>query len=92
MNTSVSIVDPVLYTAGTTYYRSPLLFTVSKSSVLPRLCSHFSSRNADVLRPKFVLSRPDAILETLASTAEQYAAPGGWPRPPLLLDGNLSRW
>ena len=31
MNPSLSIVDPVLYTAGNTYYRSPLLFTVSKS-------------------------------------------------------------
>ena len=31
MNPSLSIVDAVLYTAGNTYYRSPLLFTVSKS-------------------------------------------------------------
>lgn len=28
MNPSLSIVDPMLYTAGTTYHRSPLLFTV----------------------------------------------------------------
>ena len=35
MNPSLSLVDPVLYTAGNTYYRSPLLFTVSKSLVPP---------------------------------------------------------
>lgn len=30
MNLSLSILDPVLYTAQRTFYRSPFLFTVSK--------------------------------------------------------------
>lgn len=32
MNLSVSLLDPVLYDAKRTFYRSPFLFTVSKSS------------------------------------------------------------
>jgi hypothetical protein len=30
MNLSVSLLDPVLYTAQRTFYRSPFLFTVSE--------------------------------------------------------------
>ncbi len=35
MNLSVSLLDPVLYTAATTCARSPFLFTVSKYRPLP---------------------------------------------------------
>jgi hypothetical protein len=35
MNLSLSLLDPVLYTAHNTYYRSPFLFTVSKCSSQP---------------------------------------------------------
>lgn len=35
MNLSVSLLDPVLYDAKRTYWRSPFLFTVSKSPPVP---------------------------------------------------------
>lgn len=36
MNLSCNILDPVLYTAQKTYWRSPFLFTVSEYNTIPR--------------------------------------------------------
>jgi len=71
MNVSVSLVDPIMYTVETTIFRSPFLFTVSKSppcSLAPRLCAKFLLVCAIASRYYTAASSPD-----LYGRAMQYA-------------------
>ena len=68
MSPSLSLLDPILYTAQKTYWRSPFLFTVSKctqSSVLFQYSDHSDVTIVCGIASKFYSDRPDLYQQAM---------------------------
>lgn len=60
MNLSLSLLDPVLYTAQRTFYRSPFLFTVSKYMTLDKALDDVVNLEiVCAIASRFYTERPD---------------------------------
>ncbi len=69
MNLSVSLLDPVLYTAQRTFYRSPFLFTVSEymrwiSKHVQRL-ANFTNQIVCAIASRFYAERSDLYAKAM---------------------------